>query len=79
MAVPAALNTCTSYVPATSLGVVNTSCVGDTVDTTAEADGPTRTRASAGMALPVMVTRVPPATVTRVGLIEVSPNGAVGG
>jgi hypothetical protein len=40
---------------------------------------PTRTRAAAGMALPVMVTRVPPSTLTRVGVIEVSPNGPVAG
>ena len=76
---PPASNTCTSYVPGTSGGVLNTSWVVDTVDTTAEAVAPIRTRASAGIAVPVTVTRVPPAAVTRVGVIEVSPNGPVGG
>jgi len=77
--VPAALNTYTSYVPATSAGVVNTSRVVEDVDTTADVVDPIRTRAPAGMALPVTVTLVPPATLTRVGSIEVRPNGPVGG
>jgi hypothetical protein len=38
-----------------------------------------RTWAFDGMAVPVTVTRVPPSTPTRVGLIEVSPNGPLGG
>jgi len=66
-------------VPATSAGVVNTSPVVEDEDTTAEAVRPTRTRAPAGMAVPETVTRVPPLTLTRVGEIEVSPNGPVGG
>ena len=58
--------------PATSFGVVNTSWVDDALVTVAAAVRPTRTRAPAGTAPPVIVTRVPPAASTRVGLIEVS-------
>ena len=65
--------------PATSAGVVNTSRVADTEATTAGLVRPMRTWAFDGMAVPVTVTRVPPSTPTRVGLIEVSPNGPLGG
>ncbi len=58
---------------------MNTSRVVDTVDTTADVLAPIRTSALAGMAVPVTVTRVPPATPTRDGLIEVSPKSPAGG
>jgi hypothetical protein len=54
--VPSGANTYTSYVPATSAGVVNTTRVADTVETGAEAVSPIRTRAPDGTAVPVMVT-----------------------
>jgi hypothetical protein len=66
-------------VPATSAGAMNTSRVVDTVDTSAWVLGPMRTTALAGMAVPVTVTRVPPATPTRDGLIEVSPKSPTAG
>ena len=65
--------------PATSFGVVNTTWVAVTLVTVAAAVRPTRTFAPAGTAPPVMVTFVPPAASTRVGLIDVSLNGPTDG
>jgi hypothetical protein len=51
----------------------------DTVDTTARVFGPMRTTALAGMPVPVTVTRVPPSTPTRAGLIEMSRKSPTAG
>jgi len=59
--------------------VVNTNRVGETELTTAGLEEPMRTTALAGIEVPVMVTRVPPATLTRLGLIEVSPKSPTAG
>ena len=47
----------------------------DELITKAAAESPTRTRGVVGRSVPVIVTSVPPATFTRVGLIEVIENG----
>ena len=58
---------------------MKTTWVAVALDTVAAAVRPTRTRAPVGRAPPVIVTRVPPAASTRVGLIAVMPNGSVPG
>ena len=73
--VPSGAKTNTSYSPATRATVRKDTLVGVTETTSAAPVAPIRTRAPAGMASPVMVTRVPPAVLTRVGSMEVSRNG----
>jgi hypothetical protein len=58
---------------------VNDSSVVDESDTVTGVVAPIRTSAPAGIALPVIVTLVPPPAGTRVGLIEVSRYGPASG